>query len=137
MTSNRRGFATFMVVATIPLVAMAILSLSMLIAADAKRTEFAHEDAQLQQFLLAANLTLLDQSHDWSDTPSDRTFVIPLPPSDATDAASARVQMTATNRAVTAQIQATYMNRQASERVHLTRSADGWHIVHVELNPAD
>lgn len=61
MSRRRRGFASFFAVVMIGMVAMAMLSLGLMVQIDARRTRDAGRQAQVRQLLLAGQAVAAEQ----------------------------------------------------------------------------
>lgn len=130
---HRRGFATLVAVATLPLVALAALALTTLSSNDARRTTHARQDAQLRQFLLAGGSALLDRAGTWERPPGPFEFDVSIP--KAMEGSTVHVTVKPDGEAVVARVDARFEDRSAAQQVRLVQNGKIWSIDRATLNP--
>lgn len=121
MNSQPRGFAMLMAVGMVGLLAAVLLGMTMLLAADARRTEDVEVQVQLDQLLLTGATLAVGQ-----DTSSGE---ISLPPELREQGATLRIERSSQDDTQRVIITATIDRHVAQQTLHLKCAEDGWEII--------
>lgn len=133
-THRRSGFALFLAVAMLTIVAVVILVLSQMTAAVARTTQGASAAVQLRQLLRSGQL--LAARAVKRDTFAAALQSVHLPGRLGDDAKLTLTLKPAVGNRRQVAVQATFKNRVASEQLSYERSKGGWQLIDAELNGA-
>jgi hypothetical protein len=132
-----RGFATILVIATLPVVGAAMLAVAILVAQDARRTASASRDAQARQLLLAGGVAVLEKSNAWTEAPTSQSFDVNLPAALADVEGGATVKVSIARDGMDnaiARVDATYANNRTSQFIHVRRGNGTWRVVEIRMD---
>ncbi|HEX8525087.1 MAG TPA: hypothetical protein VF669_22740 [Tepidisphaeraceae bacterium] len=125
-TSSRSGFALFIAVTLLGLVAVTLVILATLVAADARKTRSAVTEAQLRQLLLAGEAIAQTRLSSGATVQGD----VELPAELKTSGA----KLTITGDAPKTRIEAQCAGKPAVQEIAFIKSGDAWTITSVQLD---